>query len=1221
MFLVFSILFLLAGFQPARAQTPAGGIAPGVHLRFEHLTIDDGLSQNAGLALLQDRQGYIWIGTQDGLNRYDGYHITQYKHDPENPNSLSQNSVISLLEDADGYLWVGTWGGGLNRLDPQTGVFTRYLFDPQNPAGLSSPIVTDIFQDAQGRLWAATLGGLDRLEPGTAVFTHFRHDPQNPATLSSDAISVIAPAGEGKLWVGTGAFSSSGAGLNLFDPAAGSAQRFEPAGECLAAANIADILPAPDGSLWIAYGGYGLPGGGIDHYDPASGTCTHFDNAATSSNQITDNNITDLTFDRDGVLWAASWASGIWYLTPDGQFAGIQHDPADPESLSNNNTFSLLQDRSGVLWIGTLNAGINKLNLNTLKFRTYRSKAADPNSLPSSPVGSFAQTSDGALWVGTWESGLARFDPASGIFTPYRTDPADPDSISSDLVMSLSADPGGTLWVGTLGGGLNHFDPHTGLFTRYQNDPANSASLLDNQVASILLDQQGRLWVGSFGGLSRLDPGADGFVTYPLAAPAVSLQIIASELWVGTWGGGILRLNLADPASLDPALADFTILAHDPASSNSLSENSVWSILQSPDGLIWLGTQGGLNRYDPQTGQFKVYTERDGLRNATILGVLQDAKGFLWLTTNNGLAKLDPQSGAVRIYDKSDGLQGNEFNSNAYLMAKNGEIYVGGVSGFSVFDPLSLGSGSSPPNVVITGFSVFNLPQTFDASGQTPIRLSFDQNFIAFEFAALDFQAPQKNQYAYMLEGFDDDWVQSGTRNYASYTNLPGGDYTFRVRAANSAGVWNETGASLRLSVTPPFWQLWSFQLALALGVASLVIVGIQWWLRSVREQNAQLQILVIEQQRVETELRQSEARFKAIFENSAVGMGLMSLERVVIDMNPAMCAMLGYERSELIGKSPALVTYPDDFGASTELFEQLLSGEKTYYVTERRYVRKNGEVFWARISMNLLCDPQGRPLYLVGLINDIDDQKRAAERLAEQDAEHRRQLERGIAERTEELNLANARLSEKAAQDAVQAERTRLARDLHDAVTQTLFSTTLIADVLPDLWDLNQTEARRRLEELGVLTRGALAEMRTLLVELRPNALVEVPLPTLLRQLVDALAGRARMNIQLAAEGERKLPADVQVGLYRIAQEALNNVVKHASASEAVVTLRLGDTVRLTVADNGKGFDASSITADHLGLKIMRERAEAINAKLSIYSELGEGTQVSIVWAFGEQT
>jgi signal transduction histidine kinase len=296
-------------------------------------------------------------------------------------------------------------------------------------------------------------------------------------------------------------------------------------------------------------------------------------------------------------------------------------------------------------------------------------------------------------------------------------------------------------------------------------------------------------------------------------------------------------------------------------------------------------------------------------------------------------------------------------------------------------------------------------------------------------------------------------------------------------------------------------------------------------------------------------------------------------------------------------------------------LFIELVEGRRDQYTVEKRYTRKSGDLFWGRVNFSSVHDTDGSPLYIIGLIEDITEEKLAAERLAAQEAEHRRQLEQRIAERTEELNLANERLREKAAQDAVAAERTRLARDLHDAVTQTLFSTTLIADVLPDIWEMNPSEGKRRLEELRQLTRGALAEMRTLLVELRPNALVEVPLPTLLRQLTEALSGRARINIQLSAEGERKLPADVQVSLYRIAQEALNNVFKHSKASEAIVTLRMGDSVRLTVADNGAGFDPSTVTADHLGVKIMRERSDAIGAKLSIYSEPGEGTQISVVW------
>jgi signal transduction histidine kinase len=297
------------------------------------------------------------------------------------------------------------------------------------------------------------------------------------------------------------------------------------------------------------------------------------------------------------------------------------------------------------------------------------------------------------------------------------------------------------------------------------------------------------------------------------------------------------------------------------------------------------------------------------------------------------------------------------------------------------------------------------------------------------------------------------------------------------------------------------------------------------------------------------------------------------------------------------------------------DLFLELVAGKRDQYLIEKRYIRKDGSLFWGRINFALVRSAEGRPLYIVGMIEDITDEKRAAERLAAQEAEHRRVLEQRIAERTAELNQANELLREKAALDAVAAERTRLARELHDAVTQTLFSTTLIADVLPTLWRMNPVEGERRLAELRELTRGALAEMRTLLMELRPNALVDAPLPALLRQLVEAMIGRARITIDLHTEGERRLPPEVQVGLYRVAQEALNNVVKHAHASQAVVTLRLGDTVRLAIADDGAGFDPGAVTADHLGLRIMRERADAIGALLNVYSEPGEGTQVSVVW------
>lgn len=1345
-----TLVLLLTPFSSwkAVASPAAFTFAPGAHLRFEHLTIEDGLSQNAGLVMLQDRQGYLWIGSQDGLNRYDGYGITQFKHDPENKDSLSYNSVISLYEDSDGFLWVGTWGGGLNRLDPRTGVFTRYEADPTNAGALDDPVVTDILSDGQGGLWVGTLGGLDHLKPDEGVIARYRHDPAIAASLSSDAISVIVPAEDGKLWIGTGAFSSPGAGLNLFDPQTGQAQRFASQGDCFQSPNISDILPDAYGNLWIAYGGYGVAGGGIDRYHPGTGVCKHYDNALDFGDQIIDNNFADLMLDQEGGLWAASWSSGVWHLEDGSEepFTGIHHNPADPDSLSNDNTFSLLQDRSGVIWIGTLSAGINKLNPGSLQFRTYRRDAGNPDSLPSNHVGAFAETLDGSMWVGTWENGLARFDPSAGKFTSYRHDPKNPESISSDLVMSLLGAPDGSLWVGTLGGGLNHLDVTSGVFSRFQNDPAIPGSLLDNQITSLMLDGEDRLWVGSMVGISRLDPAAQNFVNYPLNAPVVALKLVENTLWIGTWGAGAVSLDLRDAASLDPNTAQYSFITNNPTDANSLSDNSVFAIHTTGDRLVWFGTQGGLNRYDPVTGEFKSYTEKHGLRNATIFGILEDSKGFLWITTNNGLAKFNPQREEFRVYDADDGLQGSEFNSNAYFMASTGELYVGGVSGFSVFNPEQLSENSPPPNVVITEFSIFNTPQAVDLAGSEPIRLNYDQNFISFEFAALDFQAPGKNQFMYKLEGVDKDWIWAGTRNYASYTNLRGGDYTFRVMAANGEGVWSTSGASLPIKVIPPFWETWVFGVGFVAGLALLVLAAFQWRVRAVRRQNIKLQAVVAEQKQVEEELRESEARFRAMFENAgmgisiispegrvldvnpkleelagrsaeelrtlggraiaypddqevglsefkevlagtrdqyqvekrymhkygrvhwmrqsasavrdsdgkllylitiaediderkraveelresearframfnsaAVGVAVMTLDRRIIQINQRAADLTGYPLEELAEIDPSELTMEEDRYVDRELFVQLVEGQRSQYTVEKRYIRKNGQMFWGRVNFSAVRGADGKPLYLIGSIEDITEEKISAEKLAAQESEYRQLLERRIAERTEELNQANEQLRDKAAQDAVVAERTRLARDLHDAVTQTLFSTTLIADVLPDIWEMNADEGKRRLEELRLLTRGALAEMRTLLVELRPNALVEVPLPTLLRQLVEALSGRARVKIQLDADadpaGGRKLPADVQVGLYRIAQEALNNVVKHAGASEAVVTLRMGDVVRLTVADNGKGFDPSAVTADHLGLKIMRERAETIGAKLSVYSEPGEGTQISAVW------
>ncbi len=375
------------------------------------------------------------------------------------------------------------------------------------------------------------------------------------------------------------------------------------------------------------------------------------------------------------------------------------------------------------------------------------------------------------------------------------------------------------------------------------------------------------------------------------------------------------------------------------------------------------------------------------------------------------------------------------------------------------------------------------------------------------------------------------------------------------------------------------------------------------------------------EPKRTRAELKKSQARFQAVFENIAVGISVLTLSGDIITVNSTTEQIVGYSEAELRNMNPLDLMAVEDRSTDSHLYQELVAGERNSFVSELRYYRKDGSLYWVRVNYSLVRDLDGKPDYLIALVEDIDEEKRAAEKLAAQEAEYRRALEQRIAERTLELEQANLLLQQKAAQDAANSERTRLARDLHDAVTQTLFSASLIADVLPTIWDMNPTEGRKRIEELRQLTRGALAEMRLLLVELRPNALTEIPLPDLMRQLCESVIGRDRLPIQLSVEGQRKLPAAVQVGLYRIAQEALNNIVKHAKATQAIVTLRLENPVRLVVADNGFGFDLTQVPPDHFGLQIMRERADLIGAHISIYSEPNEGTQISVTWQTKDQS
>jgi signal transduction histidine kinase/ligand-binding sensor domain-containing protein len=840
--------------QESAPSTPPpsrmGAISPGQHIRFERIPIE----QAAVTSILQDSKGFLWLGTADGLSKYDGYSFTVYKNDPDDPRTLSDNFVWSIREDRAGRLWIGTGGGGLNRFDPQTEQFTRYQHDPDDPYSLSHDMVQSVYEDRSGRLWIGTSGGgLNRFDPQTERFTRYQHDLDDPHSLSDDTVFSICEDHTGLLWVGT-----YGGGLNKFDPQTEQFTRYRHDSDdphSLSHDIVWSIHEDRAGLLWI-----GTNGGGLDRFDPQTEQFTHYQHDPDAPHTLSGNLVQPIYEDRAGWLWIGTNDGGLNRFDPQTeQFTRYQHDPNDPYSLSGDNVWSIYEDRAGLLWIGTWGGGLNKFDPQTEQFAHYQHDPDDPHSLSDNTVFSIDEGRAGLLWIGTTD-GLNKLERAAGQFSRYQHDPDDPHSLSYDNILSTCKSRSGLLWVGTWGGGLNKFDPQTEQFTRYQHDLNDPHSLSDDIVLSVYEDHAGLLWIGTYGGgLNKFDPQTEQFTRYQYDSDdpnGLSHNIVLSVyedraglLWIGTWGGGLDRF--------DPQTEQFTHYQHEPDNPHSLSHNAITSIYEDRSGLLWIATNGGgLNKFDRDEGTFTHYREKDGLPSGVVYGILEDERGNLWLSTNKGLSKFNPRNETFKNYDLSDGLQGDEFNQGAYYKSESGEMFFGGINGFNAFYPQDIKDNPHVPPVVITGFRLFNEPVPIGgdsplqkAIGETAaLTLSHRDNVFSFEFAALSYAVPEKNRYAYKLEGFDKDWnYVDSKRRFATYTDLPAGDYVFRVKGSNEDGAWNEEGVALNITIIPPWWETLWFRGALVVLALGLAFAAYRWRVGAIEGQRRQLEIQVAE--------------------------------------------------------------------------------------------------------------------------------------------------------------------------------------------------------------------------------------------------------------------------------------------------------------------------------------------------------------------------------------
>ncbi len=871
----------------------AHGQAPSIS--FEHLTIEDGLSQSTVNCILQDERGFIWFGTQDGLNRYDGHNFVVYKHDPAEPTSLSNNWIRTLYKDDAGQIWIGTRGGGLNRWDPSTDIFIRYEHDPDHPKSLSSNRVQIVHRDRSGGFWiGTTASGLNRFDEARGEFEHFRHDPADSSSLSDDRVRSIYEDRVGNIWIGTLG------GLNLFDR---QTERFlrlshDPTNpQSLSDDRVLSILEDRTGTLWVG------TERGLNRLERATLSFARFIHSADEPSSLSHDLIRVLFEDASGRLWIGTdgglnlldyWrTAGVGGTSPpdpagtslslDSQsaarssssaltFASYRHHPANESSLSADQVVSVYQDRGGVLWIGTHDAGVNKWNPATWAFSHYRRDPSGPTGLNNNSVFAFAEDSGGSIFIGTLGGGLNRLDRESGLFTYYRHDPQREDSLSSDRIASLVATRDGMLWAGTMTEGLNRLDPATGIVTRFAHDPARSDSLGADGVMALYEDRAGVLWIGTYGGgLDRLDSssprsGARGSFTHFRSGQPTETSLTddrvtsfaedhSGMLWIGTSAG----LN-----RLDRSTGVFNHFRHLPGRPRSLANDEINALHVDTAGTLWIGAQAGgliqLEDLDEDSGEavFRSYSERDGLPNEVINGLLSEADRALWISTNKGLSRFDLATEEFKSYDTSHGLQSNEFNLRAHLKSSTGEMFFGGGNGFNAFFPERITSNQAIPPIVLTSFLKLSKPVDLGRPVQEIETISLDyQDYVfSLEFAALDYTAPEKNRYAYTLEGLDEDWIDLGNYRRVTFTNLDPGDYLLKVRGSNNDGLWNQEGLSLPITIVPPPWRSsWAYSLY---GLAIAVSFGFSW--RAWHKKQQRLEVLRQAREEADAALRAREA-------------------------------------------------------------------------------------------------------------------------------------------------------------------------------------------------------------------------------------------------------------------------------------------------------------------------------------------------------------------------
>ncbi len=836
------------------------------NLNFEKYTEIDGLSGSLCAACIQDSFGFLWIGTDKGLNRFNGHDFQTFIYDANDSTSLTDNVVRTVIQTKDSSIWVGT-KNGLNKFSySQKQIklnnkisFQHFFYDASNDNSLSNNSINAIYQDSSGKLWIGTHNGLNMLdldkysENYNPTFMHYFNNPKDSNSISHKAIKTIVGDNEGNLWIGT-----LGGGLNKFNIKTGKFKRYFDEDKSRTGKYILSLFFDHNGILWI-----GTYGNGLIKFDINTEQFTIYKNKPNNIFSISDNRVVTIQEDKNNTLWVGTLGGGINKFDPEKEhFVSYKNNSLNNKYLISNLVYSMLVDNSNNLWIGT-NKGLNKVDLKPVKFKLFRNDPMNKNSILDNYVLSIIEDHSGNLWIGN-NKGVDRIDRITKKYTHYKF--YQKRSKNKYLqVFKIIEDSKQNIWAGTFGNDLYKLNKQKNEFEKFQFEK-DSNKTTGIRIVELLEDRSGNLLIGAYPGLYIFNTKKSNLTNFPLCnndsinINKKNINVLYEDernnLWIGTTSG------LFSFSYITKRCKSYVSKFNMP---NSVASSFIQAILENKAGIMWIGTGNGLYSYNRKTEKFRHFTKENGLPGNYISNILEDNEGNLWISSNKWISKFNGQD--FKNYSEEDGLQGLGFNTQASFKNKKGKMYFGGINGFNQFFPAQVKNNPYKPEVVLTTFKIFNkvVKSGLKLAILDKIILQYSESFFSFEFSALDYTNPSQNQYAYKLDGFDTDWNYIGNRRFASYTNLDAGKYKFKIKASNNDGIWSDKIKSILIIIQPPLWQTWWAYLFYTLVFVGGIISLRNYELNKRRKKEKErLRVVNAKAKLKQSELRAETAEYKA---------------------------------------------------------------------------------------------------------------------------------------------------------------------------------------------------------------------------------------------------------------------------------------------------------------------------------------------------------------------